>query len=197
MIRTNIFTRIAFYNSFMIVLGMASISFLGSGCGANDVERSGEFSQIDRGDRTYSIDDFKTIGYKTSKQYDVSELTGAQDAWFGFWKADGKTPVEYELRFYVSHEEAISYGQALAEEVTGEDALIDESASWKEGLRDRRAAGGAQTTWGTVYPRYGDFAIYANIVMLCEGLDSAQSLERCSSMVDVLATLVPVHQTNP
>ena len=34
--------------------------------------------------------------------------------------------------------------------------------------------------------KYGDFAIFGNMVILCEGEDSSQSLERCEALLDAL-----------
>ena len=122
-------------------------------------------------------------------------MTGLQQApaaWFGFWRPEGQEPVSYELRFYPSHEAAVEHGTALAEEVTGKDAavLTSDDATWKEGARDRRAVGGytgsARSAWGEIYARYGGFAIFGNVVMLCEGVNAAQSLERCGSLTRTL-----------
>lgn len=159
-----------------------------TGCSTGEGEDV--FEKIDPGVRIYTIDDFRTIGIKTSKQYDVDGLPASLEAWFGFWQPRGPGPKEYELRFYASHEDAVRYGQALAEEVTGEDAVLTvDEATWKVGMRDRRAQGGELHTFGTIYPRYGDFVIFGNVVMLCEGLDSGQSLERCSDMIEAIRAL--------
>jgi len=34
--------------------------------------------------------------------------------------------------------------------------------------------------------KYGDFVIFGNMVILCEGDDSGQSLERCELLLDAL-----------
>ena len=36
-------------------------------------------------------------------------------------------------------------------------------------------------------PKYGDFAIYGNVLVLCEGAVIAESLELCESLVVALA----------
>ena len=123
-------------------------------------------------EKVFSIDDFYSMGFKKNKSYDVTELEGASDAVFGFWgekKSDSKT---YEIRIYDSHENAISLGETFAKEVTGNDAVIKSSqSSWKEGLKDRRKIGGPGDSGGGrsgTFPRYGNYAIHGNVIMLCE-----------------------------
>lgn len=67
-------------------------------------------------------------------------------------------------------------GASLAEEATGEDArIIGDEMTWKEGIRDRRhqLLGRKAGATGGLAPTYMDYAIYGNVVMLCEGADSA------------------------
>ncbi|MCH8223534.1 MAG: hypothetical protein IH868_09015, partial [Chloroflexi bacterium] len=138
--------------------------------------------------RIFSVDDLKSAGFKTSKQYDVTDLPGAVDAWFGFFKADGKNPIDYEVRFYGSHEDAIAFGVAPADEASGEDAKLDEgTTSWPVGLKDRKklASGGTAdlAAWsGKLQTKYGDFVVLGNMVLLCEGTNSEEALERCDAL---------------
>ncbi len=170
--------------------------FIVPACGsAGDTTGMESFQRVSPASRTYSIDDFLAVGFKKSKHYDVEGLPEATDAWFGFWRPEGNQPVEYELRFYASHEDAVEHGTALAAEVTGKDAvLISDLVTWNEGASDRRRmagdpsnlpGGGAER----VVARYGDFAIFGDVVMLCEGTDSAQSMERCAALIDALRSL--------
>ena len=109
---------------------------------------------------------------------------------FGFWgekKSESKT---YEIRIYTSHEDAISLGESFANEVTGNDAIIKSSeSSWKEGLKDRRKIGGPGESGGGrsgTFPRYGNYAIYGNVIMLCEGPEEI-ALENCWDLINNLS----------
>ena len=42
--------------------------------------------QITDSDRVFSIEDFKSVGFKKSKAYKVDELPGATSAFYGFIK---------------------------------------------------------------------------------------------------------------
>jgi len=149
-----------------------------------------EFQKIDPSGGVYTIDDFLAAGFKKSKQYDVTELPGGVDAWLGFWGPDPYSRKQYELRFYASHEDAVEYGTALAEEATGEDAeMYRRDPTWKEGAKDRwqSAIGFSGATSSNVpsgqSPKYGGFAIFGNVLVLSEGADEGQSLERCEGLV--------------
>ena len=76
---------------------------------------------------------------------------------------------------------AIETGVEYADEVTGVDAFLRSvDVRWEEGTRDRRGGGAAR---GSLTPLYGDYAVIGNIVMLCQGRDSDQALERCASLL--------------
>ncbi|NQU97053.1 MAG: hypothetical protein HQ548_05355, partial [Chloroflexi bacterium] len=117
-------------------------------------------------------------------------LTAATDAWFGWWQPAGSTPFDIEVRFYQSHGDAVEYGTPFADEASGKDAVLNSNdATWKGDVRDRRSViggvrGGVASS-GTG-PRYGDYAIFANMVVLCEGTTSDHSLERCESLISAL-----------
>jgi hypothetical protein len=95
------------------------------------------------------------------------------------------------LRFYPTHDEAVTEGVTLAEEVTGPDAAVTEADStWKEGIRDRRTSGFTIIGGGgSLTVKYADFVIYGNVVMLCQGRDSIQSLDRCKTLISAVAGL--------
>ena len=148
------------------------------------------FQKVTPSDRVFTFDDLVAAGFKKSKEYDVEGLTAATGAWFGWWKPGGDDPVDIEVRFYRSHADAVEHGTAFAEEAPGEDAIINSNdATWKEDVRDRRSiiggvpGGGARSGAG---PKYPDYAIFANMVILCEGTTSDHSMERCESLVDAL-----------
>ena len=122
-------------------------------------------------------------------EYDITDLPGAVDAWFGFFKVDGQNPIDYEARFYNSHDDAVAFGVLMAEEASGEDALLDkETTSWSVGLNDRKklASGGTAdlAAWsGTLQTKYGEYVVLGNMVLLCEGTNSEEALLRCNALL--------------
>jgi len=168
----------------------------GAGTPAASAPQEQVFEKVMPSDRVYAIEDLLAAGLKKSKHYNVEGLPAAIDAWYGFWRPGGKEPVDYELRFYASHEDAVEYGTALADEVTGDDAVLSsEQMTWKEGSNEQRTIIGGGGTGGDAAfsgaaARYADFAIFGNVVMLCEGTDSAHSLERCEALIAALETAV-------
>jgi len=178
----------------MAAAGLAAV-LLAAACGGG-ADASGTpapekraFERVMSSDTVYAVDDFLGVGFKKSKHYDVEGLPEATDAWYGFCRVDGN-PVDYELRFYASYEDAVEYGTALAEEVVGDDAVLSsEKMTWKEGSNERRTiigGGYGAEAYSGAAARYADFAIYGNVVMLCEGTGSAHSLERCEALVRAL-----------
>ncbi len=142
--------------------------------------------------RVYAVEDLSAIGFKKSKQYDVDGLPAGIDAWLGFWGPGPYDRTDFEIRFYASHADAVEHGAPLAEEVTGDEAeLHRDNPTWKEGAKDRWRSSsvvgltrGLQS--GRLGPKYVDFIVYANMVILSEGEDSAAALERCALLIDAL-----------
>jgi len=174
-----------------LILSLIALLAL-SGCGSSDNTQTqlDVFTQITPSERSFTIDDFKSANFKISHEYDVEGLIGAVSASNGFWKSSGSVAKEYEIRFYASHVDAIELGTSLAIEASGETALLDEEdATWDVGLKDRRAffAGGVGTHGsGTVQAMYGGYAIYGNMVMLCEGANQDQALEHCALLMTIV-----------
>jgi hypothetical protein len=171
------------------ILGILMITL--AACGSSDAAQSqiDEFIQITPAERIFTIDDFKAVRFKTNTEYDVTDLPGATSAWFGFWTPSGTVAKEYEIRFYESHADAIEFGTSYAIEGSGETALLDEEdATWDEGLKDRRAYFSAPASHGSgsVQPLYGGYAIYGNMVMLCEGANQEHSLGHCAALVTAI-----------
>ncbi len=130
-----------------------------------------------------SSDDLIAVGLKAGKKYDVETLPGGLEARLHFWRVDD-VAVTYETRFYESHTDAVSLGTEFAEEGSGENAALDaEDAVYKEGVRDRRTVFDFR---GTPRPRYGAYAIYGNMVVLCEGRDDAEGWDRCAALIEAL-----------
>ena len=154
----------------------------GNGDGASETRADAETRVFDRPD-ILSGDDLVALGLKSGKTYDVDTLTGSVEARLFFWRVLG-TAVEYEARFYESHTAAIDLGTAPAEEGSGEDAVLDASkAEYLEGIKDRRAIFDFR---GTIKPKYGAYAIYANMVLLCEGRDDKEAWDRCTALIQAL-----------
>jgi len=172
-----------------LVLTLFLISATLFACDSNQTETT--LKQVIDDARTFTVENLRTAGMKTAKQYDVSDLPGGIDAWYGFIKTSSG-PMDIEARFYASHSEAISLGTSLAEEVSGEDANVDkETTTWLEGLKDRTrlSSGGTAdlAAWsGQRRPNYADFVIFGNIVLLCQGDDSSQSVQVCHELIAAL-----------
>lgn len=133
---------------------------------------------------TITVDDLTGIGMKVGKDYDVETLEGATSSNLLFWRVND-TAVEYEVRFYQSHADAVNLGTAPAQEGSGPDAIIDvDIANYKEGIRDRRTIFDFRAE---PKPKYGAYGIYANIVMLCEGRDDAEAWSRCQALIDQIS----------
>ncbi len=141
--------------------------------------------------RVFTIDDLRTAGMKTSKQYDVSDLPGGVDAWYGFVRS-GSGPKDVEARFYASHADAVALGTELADEASGDDALVDEeTATWVVGVKDRvrLVSGGTAdlAAWsGSRTPNYADFVIFGNMVLLCQGDKPEESVALCHELITAL-----------
>jgi hypothetical protein len=174
-------------------LGLVSVvalvcTFLACGTGEPDplLERVVDDARI------FTVQELRTAGMKTSKQYDVSDLPAGVDAWYGFIRTDSG-PMDIEARFYANHADAVSFGTALAEEVSGVDADVDEeTTTWLVGVRDRvrmKSGGTADlAAWsGQRRPNYADFVIFGNIVLLCQGDEPRQSVEVCHELIASLS----------
>ena len=174
-----------------LILTALLITALALACGSNDgdvgdaPDESGTESEsrIFARDFTLSSDDLTSLGLKSGKQYDVTNLPGAVANHVFYWRVDD-VPIQYEARFYESHADATELGPEPAEEGSGEDAILDaDDAVYKEGVRDRRTVFDFR---GTPRPRYGAYAIYANTVILCEGRDDAEAWHRCTTLTQAL-----------
>ena len=137
-------------------------------------------------DSTYTIDDLKgTAGLKSNKEYDIEELPGADSAWRIIFNR-----LDYEVRFYPDHQTLLDEGIPYAEHVTGDDAVvIGDDVIWEEGAKDRRRCSRDADTphSGCSYsPRYWDYVVVGNMILMCEGLESKQSIENCDNLLEQL-----------
>ncbi len=164
------------------------------GCGSSS-EDIQVIEKISNSGIILSDKEFINSGFKVNKNYDVTELPNAISALYGWKSIDGEGSKDFEIRIYKSHEDAINYGTVYADEATGEDAIIRKrDASWKEGIKDRRTIS-TPTDGGSIgaaigsnsSPKYGDYIIYENLIILCEGHKSKESMERCSLLIQSLS----------
>ncbi|MBC8452892.1 MAG: hypothetical protein H8D69_00300 [Chloroflexi bacterium] len=160
-----------------------------TGCGSGETDDE-SFPKISDPGFVLTHEDLLATAYKESSNYSTEGLPGAIDVSFGFLRANGGDPYDYEMRFYESHQAAIDQGTVMAIEGTGADAILSEDdATYKAGIKNRRTiigggvGGGARSGIG---PKFADYAIFGNIVMLCQGSDPETSLERCKFMADAL-----------
>ena len=143
----------------------------------------------------YSSKDFFDAGFKEYKEYNVSKLTGATEAWYGYWGSDEDSVLYYELRFYPDHSVAVSEGTPFAKDDTGEDAKLKrQTTMWRVGLAERKNSEAAFVPWDNItdkrgrtrLARYADYIIFNNVIILCEGEDSNEALKLCNNLTDLV-----------
>jgi hypothetical protein len=172
--------------------GVAAGVLLSCGAGSEAQPASQQVQKVFAVERVYTIENLVAAGLKKGKQYDVTGLSGATEAWLGFFGPDPSARKDYEVRFYPSHEAAVRDGTALADEGVGDGMRAKkDSQIWQGGARDRWFTGGVTdvSSGGSRQapgPKYNDYVIYGNVIMLCQGGDSVQSLETCSALVEAL-----------
>jgi len=155
--------------------------------------------KITPSDTIFSYESLSSVGFKKSKTYKIDGLTNAVSAYYGFLKEN--PAIDYEIRFYNSHNDAIDFGTSFAEERTGEDAVLKkDAATWKEGVKDARSCAGnphgttskggtaniAHDIQNCMHVKYADYVIFGNMVMLCAGWDSDGSLRSCEILINKL-----------
>ena len=175
-----------FVQSLPLVL-LGSIWLLLLSCtGDSDAE---SLPQISSSGRIILVDELLATSFKKLREYETDGLPGATAVLHGFLRS-GSDAYDYEVRFYDSHTQAVDLGTAMAEEGSGPNAVIKESdAIYKEGIRDRRVViGGLEGNieGGSVGPKYGGYVTYENLVILCQGSNLEQSLERCDLLTGAL-----------
>ncbi len=175
---------------FQLISGAIFITALlfvvGCGSESSDFSSDSTFEKIADFDRVLSISDVQDIGWKKGKTYDVTGLDNADSAYVGFWDLPGIGSLNYGIRVYPSHQIALEKGMPFAQDASGSGASLNaEDAMWDDGVRDRRIIVGGGSR-GSQNPRYGDFVILGNIVILCEGRTSEHSLDQCAPFVALI-----------
>ena len=175
------------------ILLLITLLILIVGCEGNNSKVS-LVDKITPLDTVFNYEMLNNTGFKNNKTYNVEELPEASSAHYG-WKEIGEEgPKDFEIRIYPSHKDAVSYGKSYAEEAAGENAVIRKGdAKWKEGIKDRRTMvggstgssgkGGGAPTGSKSTNKYGGYIIYGNLIILCEGRSTEQSMERCSEFI--------------
>jgi len=178
------FSVLSFTATFVILA--CSGSGNGSSGNMDDIIETA-FPKTSNSGRILSIDDLKTVGFKVRKQYkEVDFLPPLNESWHGMFNK-----MDYEIRFYSSHEDASGQGVVDAEIVTGKDGIVTGDVPWEDGAKDRRRCSRppGQPHSGCNYTsKYGDFVIYENVIAMCEGKDKLESRETCSSLLSLLST---------
>ena len=148
----------------LVFLILAGMLFSFAGCtsekqppaSGDSVDEEG-LRLITRPGAMYTIDYLIAVGFKKNKQFDVDEVPGATDIWYGFFQQK-----DIEVRFYDSHASALELGVELAE------AVIAKKAGQRDFL----------IPVVNLYPAY---AVVGNTVMLCE-----RQLSTCEALIELL-----------
>ena len=161
-----------------------ALALLAAACGT-DSGGSGGASSVPRvivGDRTYAVEDLTAAGAKTVKEYDVEGLPGATAVWKTVFNR-----LDYEARFYATHEDAVAQGISYADSVTGDNAIVTgDEVAWEEGARDRRKCSrAAQTPHSSCSysARYLEYVIRGNMILFCEGDETADAFANCQNLL--------------
>lgn len=189
--------------TFVTVVALVAVIACGSGEPAGDTSGAGTspgaparqpsslFQRIRSPSLVYTPAEVESAGFKKSKEYDVTGLQGATAAIYGFYGPDPYKRQEYEIRFYSSQEDAINFGVPMAEESVGDNAkLTEEEATWDEGVKERRECQGnvrgSHHIGKCLFPKYYDYAIFGNMVVLCQGHEVVESDANCEQLFKIL-----------
>jgi hypothetical protein len=174
---------------FLAGIVLAVTTALLASCGAGQAEPP-PFAQVRDSGKVFNPEQLYASGFKKSKSYSVDNLPKATDAIFGFWKIGSGDTLDFEVRFYESAADARQFGTDAAKEGTGDDAVLNEAdASFKNGVKDRRTIIGSGEGGGGrsgISPKYADYVIYNNVIILCPGGQAEQSHERCTELINAL-----------
>lgn len=178
----------------ILLLAIAALSIAAVACGSDsdDVGSSsgGPIAKIDTTERIYTADDIiNATNFKHNDDYDVEGLDGAVAAIYGFYGVDPYNRQEYEARFYPDHATAMIQGVDFANEATGAEAvLLKDIQRWDEGISDRRqcAGNGGHHSGKCDNPKYFDYVVVGNMVLMCQGKDTATSHQACADLMSVV-----------
>ena len=107
-----------------------------------------EISTITKPDSVFSLDDVKSTGWKSSKEFPPDQLEGVSAVWFGFFQQKN-----LEVWFYDSHSDALELGVGPAEEIVA---------------ATRGVSGGGAGPYMKQVTHYGAYGVVGNLLVLCE-----------------------------
>ena len=140
------------------------------------------FPYLTNNGQSLNIENFKDKGFKSLREYkSVEELPPLVSAYHGIYKK-----MDYELRFYNDHQQALESGTIDAKLVTGKESIVTGDVPWEDGEKDRRRCSRppGQPHSGCNYTsKYGDFVIFENVIVMCEGKDIIESRNTCSNLL--------------
>jgi len=172
----------------MAIVGLLAIATVA--CGSDSGASGGDVAveRVVDNARVYTIEDFESaLGVKVVKDYDIEELPEALEAWNTIYNQ-----LDYEVRFYGSHEAAVEHGTLYADSVTGADAVVTgDEVLWEEGKKDRRKCSrAAQTPHSSCSysARYLEYVIRGNMILFCEGDESPEAFANCENLLGVIDT---------
>lgn len=170
---------------FAVIAAMIAVA-----CGSDSGGGGDAVARVVASDRIYTSDDLIAAGAKRVTEYDVDELPGADSAFKYVYNA-----LDYEARFYPSHQAAVADGTEYANSVTGDDAIVTgDEVLWEEGRKDRRKCSrAAQTPHSscTYSARYLEYVIRGNMILFCEGDESSDAFENCEKLLALTETAQP------
>ncbi|MCX8277535.1 MAG: hypothetical protein OTJ43_04590 [Dehalococcoidia bacterium] len=179
----------------ILIVAITALSISAVACGS-DSDNSvtavdeGPIVKINATERIYTDADITGVPFfKHDDDYDVEGLDGAITAIYGFYGSDPYARLEYEARFYASHASAMVEGVDFADEATGADAtLLKDIQRWDEGISDRRqcAGNGGHHSGKCDNPKYFDYVVVGNMVLMCQGKDTPTSLQACADLMAVV-----------
>ena len=136
------------------------------------------------------IENVDLKGFKLGKNYEVNELPNAEIVRSAIYNKK-----DLEIRKYFSQADALEFGEIYAKSVTGNDAIVSgDDVMWEEGAKDRRKCvprAGTSESGCDQKARFGDYIIMGNMIILCEGLSTEESMVLCYEFKDALLNYQP------
>jgi hypothetical protein len=179
----------------ILLVAIAALSIAAVACGSDSEDgvgsgSDGPIAKIDATTRIYTDADITGVEFfKHDDDYDVEGLDGAVSAIYGFYGSDPYNRLEYEARFYADHASALAQGVDFADEATGAEAvLLKDVQRWDEGISDRRqcAGNGGHHSGKCDNPKYFDYVVVGNMVLMCQGKDTPTSHQACADLMAVV-----------
>jgi hypothetical protein len=114
----------------LIICGIFCIFFLV--CCENKTPTISIPEKINSTDKIFDIKNLNEFGFKENKEYDVTNLPKALSSYYGWIKNEQDVLKDIEIRFYESHEDALTFGK---KDITTEDLIKDlEQEDWDQDL---------------------------------------------------------------